>query len=379
MIYLDHAATTKPRKEVVEAMLPYLGEKYYNPSAYYRVANNVKNDMETARARIALCLQVQAGSIYFTGGGTESDNWAIRAAIAGAGIKGSGGKKGKHIISTRIEHPAVSNTLRYLEENGCEVTRLGTDRYGMISVDELADAIRENTVLISVMHANNEIGTIEPIEEIGRIAHERGVLFHTDAVQSFGHIPIDMSSIDLLSASSHKIYGPKGVGLLYINPKIRLGRMMFGGNQEMGRRPGTENVAGIMGFAKAAELIFDETDNLAEHDNSLRERLKRELSEAIPGVRFSGHPDRHLPGILSVTFEHMSNEVILIGLDREEILASAGSACSTGAMEPSKVLKACGASDEEAHGTIRFSIGRENTEEDIDETVRVLKKIVNRS
>ncbi len=369
MIYLDHAATTRPDEAVVEAMIPFFRENFMNPSAFYQPAVRTRMQVEKARRSIAQFINASYDSIVFTSGGTESDNWAIRM---GAKISED---KGKHIITTKIEHPAVLNTARFMEEQGYDVTYLDVDSTGRINLDDLKNAIREDTVLISIMHANNEIGTIQPIKEIGNIAHERGILFHTDAVQTFGHIKIDVSdcNIDLLSASAHKLYGPKGIGLLYIRDRKKFAKLLFGGSQELGLRPGTENVADIIGFAKAVEIAESAVESDHENQNALRENLKSSILKEIPGAVINENEKEHLPGTLNVTFPSVSAETILIRLDMNGICASAGSACSAGALEPSHVLTAIGRSADEAGRTIRFSLGRENTKDDIVKTVEVLK------
>lgn len=371
MIYLDHAATTRPESAVIEAMIPFLSENYMNPSAFYQPAVRTRMQVESARRNIAGFINAPYDSIIFTSGGTESDNWAIRM---GAKISED---KGRHIITTKIEHPAVLNTVRYMEEQGYDVTYLDVDSTGLINLDNLKSAIREDTVLISIMHANNETGTIQPIKEIGRIAHEHGILFHTDAVQTFGHLDIDADEfgIDLLSASAHKLYGPKGIGLLYIRDRKKFAKLLFGGSQELGLRPGTENVADIIGFAKAVEIAEEAMNSDQTVQNVLRGELKSSILKEIPGAVINENVDYHLPGTLNVTFPNVSAETILIRLDMNGICASAGSACSAGAIEPSHVLMAIGKSEDEAGRTIRFSIGRENTKDDIVKTVDVLKAL----
>ncbi len=371
MIYLDNAATTPVDQDVLEEMLPYYNDKFYNPSSFYKSASSVRVKIEKARRTIAECMGASHRGIFFTSGGTESDNWAIRAAVE---YKKD---KGRHIISTPTEHPAVLNTLRYLESIGFQVTYLDVDGEGNILVDELEKAIRPDTVLISVMHANNEIGTLAPVEKIGQLAHRNDILFHTDAVQSFGkqRIDIDKCNIDLLSASSHKIYGPKGTGLLYINPLLPLGKLLFGGDQENGKRPGTENTAGIIGFSKAVENAFLNLEKNGEYIDSLSVLLREEIKNNIPGAVFLGNQDQRVPGIVSVLFPSLDSETILIRLDEAGIMASAGSACSAGAVEPSHVLTAVGLEAREAKRVIRFSLGKNNTKEEIMETARVLKDI----
>ncbi len=367
-IYLDHAATTRPDAASVEAMLPYLNGEYQNPSAIYQPAVKIRAKISSIRADIAGFLNTSPSSIFFTSGGTESDNWAVRGA---AHIMRS---KGRHIISTSIEHPAVLNTLKSLESEGYEVTYLPVDKNGIVSVSDIEAAIKDDTILISVMHANNEIGTIEPVEQIGRIANGRGILFHVDAVQTFGHIPIDVEklNVDLLSASSHKIYGPKGCGILYVKNPSSFVKILYGGSQENGMRPGTENVPAIMGFGEAVNIARTRINDDLVHDMKLRKLFMDKLTEEVPGVKFNGSKESVLPGILSVTFEGVTAETLLIILDSNGICASAGSACAAGAIEPSHVLMSCGMDKESASRTVRFSIGRENTEEDIIFTVKVI-------
>lgn len=367
-IYLDHAATTRTDAASVEAMLPYLNGEYQNPSAIYQPAVKIRAKISSIRADIAGFLNTSPSSICFTSGGTESDNWAVRGA---AHIMRS---NGRHIISTSIEHPAVLNTLKSLESEGYEVTYLPVDKNGLVSVSDIEAAIKDDTILISVMHANNEIGTIEPVEQIGRIANGRGILFHVDAVQTFGHIPIDVKklNVDLLSASSHKIYGPKGCGILYIKNPSSFVKILYGGSQENGMRPGTENVPAIIGFGEAVNIARTRINDDLVHDMKLRKLFMDKLAEEVPGVKFNGSKESVLPGILSVTFEGVTAETLLIILDSNGICASAGSACAAGAIEPSHVLMSCGMDKESASRTVRFSIGRENTEEDIIFTVKVI-------
>lgn len=371
MIYLDNAATTRTDKAVIEYMLPFFEENYINPSAFYQPAVKVRMQVENSRRQIAECLGAPADSIFFTSGGTEADNWAVRI---GARL---GADRGRHIITSAIEHPAVLNTMKYMQEEGYEVTYLKVSREGVVDLDELKNAIREDTVLISIMHANNELGTIQPIKAIGEIAHENGILFHTDAVQTFGHEPIDLGAyhIDLMSTSAHKLYGPKGIGFLYVRNRKAFGKLLFGGSQEKSLRPGTENVPAIMGYAKAVELAYERMEKDKEHIGKLRELFISKLKDAIPDVVINGNPDSCLLGTINVTFPGKSGEALLISLDQHGICASAGSACSAGALEPSHVLIAAGFSPEEAGKTLRFSIGRNNTEEEILTTIDVLKGI----
>ena len=372
MIYLDHAATTKPDPEGTKTMLPFLGEQFLNPSAFYQPAVRVRVKIDDARREIADFIHADPRAIFFTSGGTEADNWALRIAVtAMAG-------KGRHIISSPVEHPAVRNSLQYLRKLGFEISLAEINREGLVDVDRLKDMIREDTILISVMHANNEIGTIEPIEEIGKLAADRGILFHTDAVQTFGHIPIDLRKchIDLLSASAHKLYGPKGMGLLYVRPGLDGEKLLYGGGQERGMRAGTENVPGILGFARAVRLAEERMDQDSVREMKLRDAFEKKLLEEIPGVRINGCRQSRLPGIASVTFPEFDAETLLVLLDQKGICASAGSACSAGARTPSHVLAACGIPTEESRRTLRFSLGRETKEEDLNYTVKVLRSII---
>lgn len=374
LIYLDNAATTKVKQEVMEEMLPFFTENYSNPSAVYGFAQEGMNAVDKARAQVAGLIGARPEEIYFTGGGSESDNWALKAAVeAYAG-------KGKHIITSKIEHHAILHTCEYLEKLGCEVTYLGVDKDGKISLDELKNAIREDTILISIMAANNEIGTIEPIAEIGRIAHEHGVLFHTDAVQAYGHIPInvDEMNIDMLSASGHKLNGPKGIGILYIRRGVKIRSFIHGGAQERSRRAGTLNVPGIVGFGKAAELAGETMEERIKKEAALRDRfIDRALTE-IPHSRLNGHRTDRLPNNANICFEFIEGESMLLLLDSLGICASSGSACTSGSLDPSHVLLAIGLPHEIAHGTLRISLSDETTAEEIDFVVDELKKIVER-
>lgn len=371
MIYLDNAATTKMDPEVLEAMLPYMQENFFNPSAFYGPATKVRMKIENARREIAEFMGIDSNTIYFTSGGTESDNWAIRATAL------MSKDKGKHIITSSIEHQAVWHTMGYLRKAGYEITALPVDHKGMINTEDLKKAIRSDTILVSVMHANNEIGTIQPIEEIGSIASEKGIPFHTDAVQTFGHIPIDVkkSRVNFLSASAHKLNGPKGVGLLFSSGAGNIDKFMFGGTQEMGRRPGTENVAGIIGFAKAVELVKQRHEEDFKREQFLRKYFINELLSCIDGIYINGDSENCLPGIVSMTFPRLNSEVVLMGLDSRGICASAGSACGTGSIRTSPVLLACGKTEDEARRTLRFSLGRETTKKDLEDTVGALKEI----
>lgn len=374
MIYLDNAATTRTAPEVLEAMLPYYTENYGNPSGLYSLGAAGKKAVNEAKRTIAGAIGAAPEEIYFTAGGTEADNWAIKAAAE------SGKTRGRHIITTKIEHHAVLNTCRYLEGQGFEVTYLNVDENGLVDPGELKAAIRQDTILISVMLANNEIGVIEPIERIGAIARERGILFHTDAVQALGQIPIDVEALkaDMLSASAHKLNGPKGVGMLYIRTGVKIPSFVHGGAQERDRRAGTENVPGIVGFGAAvarAELILEEK---ARKETDLRDYLIRRIETEIPGCRLNGHRIRRLPGNVNFSFENVEGESLLIMLDMKGICASSGSACTAGAAEPSHVLSAIGRTPKEARGSLRLTLSEENTREELDAVVESLKEILQR-
>lgn len=374
MIYLDNAATTKTDPEVVEAMLPYFGEVYGNPSAIYGFADQSAKAVDKARQILAEEIGAKAEEIYFTGGGTESDNWAIKAAAEVCE------KKGKHIITTKIEHHAVLHTCHYLEKKGFEITYLEVDGFGSVDPKKLEDAIRPDTILISVMAANNEIGTIQPLEEIGEIAHRHGVLFHTDAVQAYGHIGLDVSKmqIDMLSASAHKIGGPKGIGLLYIRKGICLPSFLHGGAQEKRKRAGTLNVPGIVGFSKAAFLAAQDREKKQAYVTALREHLIERVLAEIPYSRLNGERQKRLPNNAHFCFRYVEGESLLMLLDQAGICASSGSACTSGSLDPSHVLLAIGLPHEIAHGSLRLTLSEETTREEMDETVEALKKIVER-
>lgn len=373
-IYLDNAATTKMAPEVVEAMMPYFTEDYGNASAIYSFGAKNKEVIAQQREVIADLLGAKANEIYFTAGGTESDNWALKATFEAYG------KKGKHIITTKIEHHAILHTAEYLEKQGAEVTYLDVDENGMVSLEELEAAIRPDTILISVMFANNEIGTIEPIKEIGEIAKRHGVLFHTDAVQAFGQVPINVNecSIDMLSASGHKLNGPKGIGFLYIRKGVKIISMIHGGAQERRRRAGTENVPGIVGFGAAVKRAKATMDKRAGQESELRDYLIRRVLEEIPYARLNGHPEKRLPNNANFAFEFIEGESMLILLDMAGICASSGSACTSGALDPSHVLLAIGLPHEKAHGSLRLTLSEETTKEEIDFVVDKLKEIVKR-
>jgi cysteine desulfurase len=374
-IYLDHAATTPVDPRVRQEMMPYFTEYYGNPSTLYSLGISSSQAIEKARAQAASLINCAPEEIFFTSGGTESDNWAIRgAAVAHA-------KKGKHIITTAVEHHAVMEPCRFLEkETGCEVTFLPVDEYGLVSPDDVRKAIRKDTILISVMHANNEIGTIEPVEETGKIAREKEVLFHVDAVQTVGNYPVDVEAIncDLLSLSAHKFYGPKGVGALYIRKGVRIHPFMQGGGQEHGRRGSTHNVPGIVGLGKACEIAAEEMEQANEKMLELREALIKGVMERISNVRLNGHPKQRLPNNANVCVAKVEGESMLLYLDMNRICCSSGSACTTGSLDPSHVLLATGLPPEVAHGSLRFTLGRHTTEEQINHVLDVFPGIVDR-
>lgn len=373
-IYFDHAATTHVKREVLEAMLPYFSENYGNPSTVYTIGRTSKKAIEEARETVARIIGAEPREIFFTGSGTEADNWAVKGA-AYANMK-----KGKHIITTSIEHHAVLHACQYLESEGFEVTYLPVDEYGLVTPGQVEAAIRPDTILISIMFANNEIGTIQPIAEIGRIAREKGICFHTDAVQAMGNIKINVSelNVDMLSMSAHKFYGPKGVGALYVRKGVKLTSFMHGGAQERGRRASTENVPGIIGLAKALELA---DMNMEQHNGklvALRDRTIEEIEKKIPFVRLNGHREKRLPGNVNFSFEFIEGESLLLMLDLKGIAASSGSACTSGSLDPSHVLLAIGLPHEKAHGSLRITFGDENTDEDVDYLMEVLPEIVRR-
>lgn len=374
MIYLDNAATTKVNKKVLESMMPYFSEIYCNPSAAYSFATKGRIAIEEARNYAAKLIGASDMEIYFTSGGSESDNWAIKA------VAESFSDKGKHIITTKIEHHAVLHTCEYLERHGFDITYLNVDSDGKVRLDELKKSIREDTILISVMTANNEIGTIQPVAEIGKIAHEKGILFHTDAVQAYGHIPInvDEMNIDLLSASGHKFNGPKGVGIMYIRKGVKIRSFIHGGSQERGRRAGTYNVPGIAGLGTAAKLAMENMAKRAEKEKELRDYFIDRISAEIPYTVLNGHREDRLPNNINFCFRFVEGESVLIMLDQAGICASSGSACTSGAIDPSHVLRAIGLNDEMAHESLRLTLSYENTKEEIDTVVGELKRIVER-
>lgn len=373
-IYLDNAATTQMYPEVLEAMLPYFTEYYGNPSAIYTFAEEGRRAVDKARRTMAELIHGKPEEIYFTGGGSESDNWALKATAEAYA------SKGKHIITSTIEHHAILHTCAYLEKQGYEITYVKVDENGKIKLDELEAAIRPDTILISVMTANNEIGTIQPVAEIGKIAHEHGVLFHTDAVQAFGHIPLDVEEmhIDMLSASGHKMNGPKGVGVMYIRKGVKILSFIHGGAQERKRRAGTHNVPGIVGMGKAAELAKDTMSERSRREIELREHLIERVLEEIPYTRLNGDRTDRLPNNVSFCFRFVEGESLLILLDQAGICGSSGSACTSGSLDPSHVLLAIGLPHEIAHGSLRLTLSEKNTLEEIDYTVEELKKIIER-
>ena len=373
-IYLDNAATTKTSPEVVKAMLPFFSEYYGNPSSVYEFSNASKQAVAQARQVIADSLGAKAQEIYFTAGGSEADNWALKATAEAYA------QKGRHIITSKIEHHAILHTCQYLESRGFSITYLDVDEQGMVKLDELKRAIRPDTVLISIMFANNEIGTIEPIKEIGEIAKENGILFHTDAVQAYGHLPIDVDQyhIDMLSASGHKINGPKGIGFLYIRTGVKIRSFIHGGAQERKRRAGTENVPGIVGLGKAAQLAAQTLKERSEKETELRDYLMERVMAEVPFTRINGDCENRLPNNANFAFQFIEGESLLILLDGKGICGSSGSACTSGSLDPSHVLLAIGLPHEIAHGSLRLTLSEENTKEEMDYVVDSVKEIVAR-
>lgn len=372
--YFDNAATTPVREEVLQEILPYFREYYGNASSIYSIAKESKKALEAARAKVAAAIGATPDEIYFTAGGSESDNMALR------GVVNASKKEKKHIITTKIEHHAILHTAEFLETKGVDVTYLNVDEFGKISLEELENAICPETVLISVMFANNEIGTIQPIAEIGEIAKKHGVLFHTDAVQAVGHVPIDVEKlqVDLLSMSGHKLGAPKGIGAIYIRKGTRISPLIFGGAQEKNLRAGTENIAGIVGLGKAAELAVAEMEETTKKLTALRDKLIHGILESIPDSRLNGHPTDRLPGNCNISFSYIEGESLLLLLDALGIAASSGSACTSGSLDPSHVLMAIGLPHEIAHGSLRLTIDRENTEEQVDFILEKLPGLVQR-
>ncbi len=371
-IYFDYNATTPLDPRVFDAMIPFLKDMYHNPSSLYKNSKVTKSAIESSREKLALLIGASPKEIVFTGGGSEADNHAIK------GTAFSLMERGKHIITSSIEHHAVLNTCKFLEKIGFEVTYLPVDKYGIVDPESVREAIRDDTILISIMFANNEIGTIEPIKEIAEISHENGILFHTDAVQAAGKIPINVKDleVDMLSMSAHKFYGPKGVGALYIRKKLRIEPLIHGGMQERGKRAGTENIAGIVGAGKAAEIAMDELNIEKEKIKPLRDKLERELQKRIPDILINGHPEKRLFNTLNIAVKYVEGEGILTFLDFEGISVSSGSACASGSLDPSHVLLAIGVPVEHAHGSLRFSLGKYNTEDDVNKLIEVLPGIV---
>lgn len=375
LIYFDHAATTYVKPEVFEAMKPYFVEEYGNASSIYSIGRSNRKAIEDARSSVARSIgAAEPSEIYFTGSGTEADNWAVKGAAMALR------KKGKHIITSNIEHPAIAATCEYLTKEGWSVTFLPVNEEGLIDPDDVDKAIRPDTVLVTIMYANNEIGTIEPIKEIGKVCKKHKILFHTDAVQAAGNIPIDVKDlgVDLMSVSGHKFYGPKGIGMLYIRKGVRIDSLIHGGHQERSRRAGTENVPAIVGFAKALELA---NLNMSEHYDKLiglRERALKGITEKIPFVRVNGSLEKRLPGNLNISFRFVEGESVLLMLDMKGIKASSGSACTSGSLDPSHVLLAIGLPHEIAHGSLRLSFGEVNSEEDVDYLVENLVEIINK-
>lgn len=373
LIYMDNAATTPVKPEVLDAMLPYFTEKFGNPSSIYSISSENKKAITDAREVIAKTINTTPENIYFTAGGSESDNWALKATADAYA------SKGKHIITTKIEHHAILHTCEYLETKGFEITYLDVDENGLVKLDELTAAIRPDTILISVMFANNEIGTIEPIAEIGKIAHERGVLFHTDAVQAYTQVPIDVEAmnIDMMSTSGHKINGPKGIGFLYIRKGVKIKSFIHGGAQERHRRAGTENVTGIIGLAKAAEIATANMKERTAEEIKVRDHLIERIEKEIPYAKLNGDRVKRLPNNVNFSFQFVEGESMLILLDSKGICASSGSACTSGSLDPSHVLLAIGLPHEIAHGSLRLTISDQITMEDADYVVDNLKEIVN--
>ncbi len=371
-IYLDYAATTPTHPEVVKVMQPYFTDASGNPSSIHSYGQETKGAIEEARTKVAELIGARDDEVVFTGSGTEADNFAIK------GVAFADEKKDDHIITSSIEHHAVIESCKFLERRGIRISYLPVDEYGLVDPGDVKKAITDKTILISVMHANNEMGTIEPIAEIGRIAREAGVCFHTDAVQTVGHIPVDVNElgVDLLSMSAHKLYGPKGVGALYIREGTKLIPFMHGGEQERRRRASTENVPGIVGFGKAAELARQEMSNEAERLTNLRDRLIKHIQEQIDHTRLNGHPEKRLPNNINVSIDFVEGESMILNLDLEGICASTGSACSSSSLEPSHILLAMGLSHEQAHGSLRFTLGKWSTEEEINRVLEVLPRIV---
>lgn len=374
IIYVDHAATTATKPEVLQEMLPYFTERFGNASSIYSLGRESKKAIEEAREKVAKAIGADMKEVYFTAGGTEADNWALK------GVAYANKKKGNHIITSSIEHHAILHTCEFLKGEGFEVTYLPVDEDGLVSLEDLKNAITDKTILISVMYANNEIGTIEPIKEIAKIGKERGIIVHTDAVQAIGNVPIDVNElgVDLLSMAGHKFYGPKGVGVLYIRKGTKIHSFVQGGGQEKGVRAGTENLPGIVGIGKAIELAVQNLDSYATKVKGLRDKLIKEIIDKVPYVKLNGHPQNRLPGNVNISFEFIEGESMLLMLDMKGICASSGSACTSGSLDPSHVLLAIGLPHEMAHGSLRVTFGEENTQEDVEKIVEILIPIVQR-
>lgn len=373
--YMDYSATTYVKPEVLDAMMPFFTEKFGNPSSFYGISRETKMAVDNARAQVAKAINCDPNEVYFTGGGSEADNWAIK------GIATAHMKKGNHIITTKIEHHAVLHTCEFLEKFGFEVTYLDVNEEGFIDLKQLESAITDKTILVSIMFANNEIGTIQPIKEIGAICREKKVLFHTDAVQAVGSVPVDVKemNIDLLSLAGHKLYGPKGIGALYIRKGVRIDNLIHGGGQERGRRAGTENIPGVVGLGKAIEIATENIEENRARLTVLRDKLIDGILERIPYARLNGpRGDKRLPGNSNISFEFIEGESILLSLDFEGICASSGSACTSGSLDPSHVLLAIGLPHEKAHGSLRTTLGAASTEEDVEKLLNELPPIIER-
>lgn len=373
-IYLDHSATTRTDDDVARLMLEYMTDHYGNPSSVHSFGRAARKAVEEAREKIAKCIGAEPAEIIFTSGGTEADNMAIR------GVAYANKRRGSHIITSSIEHHAVLDTCKSLEKEGFQVTYLPVDEYGMVSVEELKKAITDQTILISIMHANNEVGTIQPVKEIGALAREKGIFFHSDTVQTIGKIPVNVNelNIDLLSISGHKFYGPKGIGCLYARKGVRMLPIAFGGAQERKKRPGTENVPGIVGLAMALEKAVNSIPEQSAYQTKLRDKLIEGLMEKIDHVKLNGHPEKRMPNNVNLSFQFIEGESLLLSLDMKGIAASSGSACTSGSLDPSHVLLAMGLPHEIAHGSLRMTLGKDNTEEQIDYVIEVLPEIVER-
>jgi cysteine desulfurase len=372
MVYMDYNATTPTDIRVLKEMEPFFCERFGNPSSIYEIARENRKLIEKARENVARLIDAEPDEIFFTSGGTESDNWAIK------GVAFALRNKGNHIITSQIEHHAVLNTCKFLSKIGYEITYAPTDKYGIVDVEFIEKSIRKETILITIMHANNEIGTIEPVEEISKIAREKGIYFHTDSVQTVGKIPVSVKKlgVDMLSLSAHKFYGPKGVGAIYIKKGTKIEPYLHGGEQEKGKRAGTYNVPGIIGLGKAAEIAIEEMEEEMKKVKYLRDKLERGIIEKIPEVVINGHPENRLYNTLNLCVKYVEGESILLNLDFEKIYASSGSACTSGSLEPSHVLLAIGIPPEIAHGSLRFSLGKYNEEKDVDKVLEVLPGIV---